>query len=347
MRNIIFLTVIALAFTLTSLSCKTKVNDDGNFSVLSCKTKDSDDGKFSVYGKWVYVVSPESYYEWKMVPPSMKIEHDNTLTLWLYESKYTGVIEQVDEYNYNFNALTLQAEGQEYEVAEVDKVVKITYNHETKQLIYGRSFGDIPFRKITDHEFTYTVWYEDTIHKRTYVIPVTVFYSPLKESGISVDSLSFIYHQKKQSVKLQGTHEPLYIRSFDPEDFFYLKFNDYNFDEYLDISLLREGLQYDTYDIYMYNPIKKTYSYHSELSKIKELWLDLKDKSVISSITSGMAGNEYITEEYKWVKDQLTLVKSAKQNYDSGKYVRVIGTMQNDGSWREKTEIFTEKELSN
>ena len=48
------------------------------------------DPLFDIYGTWEYVVSPSSYYEWRMAPPDITINSDNTVSALFYESCFNA-----------------------------------------------------------------------------------------------------------------------------------------------------------------------------------------------------------------------------------------------------------------
>jgi len=124
---------------------------------------------------------------------------------------------------------------------------------------------------------------------------------------------------------------------------------DYNFDNYMDIAILAGQSVKGSWDqIFIYNPQKKSYYRHEELSEMPYIWIDNDTKSIRMHGNNGHAGLLYTTEEYKWVNGQLTLIYRANQTYDDEleKYVLTIKTLQN-GVWIEETEMFTEEELEN
>jgi len=178
-------------------------------------------------------------------------------------------------------------------------------------------------------------------------IPMTVYYSHYADdpSYYVMESLSFEYDGKNHSISLDG------LETFpfeDSDNFDLVGVADYNFDNYMDIAILAGQSVKGSWDqIFIYNPQKKSYYRHEELSEMPYIWIDNDTNSIKMHGNNGHAGLLYTSEEYKWVNGQLTLIYRAVQDYNEEleKYVLTIKTLQN-GVWAEETETFTEEELN-
>jgi uncharacterized protein (TIGR02145 family) len=161
-------------------------------------------------------------------------------------------------------------------------------------------------------------------------IPMNVFYcyGMIDEytEGKLVSKLVFEYDGKKQEIITKGE------TFFNPS---VINVDDYNFDNYMDIAIASATGTRGLANIYIYNPQKKEYYYQAELSKMNSIFAN-KETQTIEKLPSG-ASMDYESSEYKWVKGELTLVKSEKQEHDEGldKYIRTVRTLEK-GKWVEK-----------
>jgi len=293
--------------------------------------------QFDVYGGWEYVVSPSSFYEWRMAPPDIAINSDNTVSALFYSSRSNGVISWTDAFQVRVRILSVWAEGEEQEMEEGEEWTFI-YDPITRLLKFGENY----FRKKTEHEFRHEAWFNDE------PFPMTVFYSPLADGGYNLDSLIFFYDNAVQAVRHQCAENPLLFWNNDPENFHMISLEDYNFDGYADISLhsARSGASNLRFDIFLYHPQSKSYHYHHELSEMENIWVDSETQTVKSHGKGGHAGAIYYFREYRWDDGQFALVNSENQDYDSDseRYIRVSRTLQN-GDWIQRTDTIRVEDL--
>ena len=217
------------------------------------------DPDLSIYGKWEYIVSATSFYEWTFAPPTITVNDDNSAKLVYYESVYTGVMTQTDTYEFLFTAHDLNAEGRQYAITDENRLTKLIYNPNTKQLMNGER----PYRKTTSYEFKHVAWFIGSS------ATITVFYTPISNNGISLDSLIFVYDQALQVVNLHNTIEPLHFYDPDFENFTQLEVLDLDYNRFSDIRFLRESKTGKRYDVFMYNVYEKVYTYDKKMSAKK------------------------------------------------------------------------------
>jgi hypothetical protein len=105
---------------------------------------------------------------------------------------------------------------------------------------------------------------------------------------------------------------------------------DYNFDNYMDISIYNgSGTGGQWFHIYIYNPNTKSFIYLDELSQLPSVWADAEKQTVNSYGKGGHAGLKYHYREFIWINEQLTLIQSEDQDYDSDLdlYIRINRTL--------------------
>ena len=187
-----------------------------------------------------------------------------------------------------------------------------------------------------------------TVEFNNETIPMIVFYS--REAGSEyyvTDSITFEYDGRKHSISLDDVAEKFAFA--DPADFHLIDCaTDYNFDAYMDIAILSgRGVRHSWSDIFIYNPQTKSYYHHKELSQENDVWTDSETQTVRVHGIGGHAGLIYTSKDYKWINGQLTLVGIVNQDYDDTLelYICTTRTLQNNGTWSEKRETFTEEDL--
>ena len=217
------------------------------------------DPDFSIYGKWEYKISATSFYEWTFAPPTITVNEDNSAKLVYYESVYTGTMAQTDTYEFLFTAHDLNAEGRQYAITDDNRYTSLVYDPNTKLIMNGER----PYRKKTPYEFKHAGWFIGQY------ATITVFYTPLSNNGISLDSLIFVYDQKLHIVNLHNTIEPLHFYDPDFENFTQLEILDLDYNRFSDIRFLREGKTGKRYDVFMYNVYERSFSYNKEMSAKK------------------------------------------------------------------------------
>jgi hypothetical protein len=181
-----------------------------------------------------------------------------------------------------------------------------------------------------------------TVDFKNQKIPITVFYTS-DDGGYRIISLEFMYDGKKQTVWC--TDSELHFNDLD--DFGLISPADYNFDNHMDISIIKNyGSGGVWEDIFIYDPQKRSYYYQEELSAHPTVWIDSETQTVKSHGKGGHAGLIYYFREYKWINGQLTLIHTISQDYDVdlNLYICITRTLQN-GKWVEQIETFKEEDF--
>ncbi len=94
---------------------------------------------------------------------------------------------------------------------------------------------------------------------------------------------------------------------FNPEDL--------NFDGYADLKIpTNSGVESFWYTVFLFDPKKKKFIESEELSLLTSLKCDRVKKRLYSLDISGIAGNYYIYNTYKWKNKKLFLERSEKQD---------------------------------
>ena len=181
-------------------------------------------------------------------------------------------------------------------------------------------------------------------------MPITVYYSDYDENGgISLDFFVFDYDDKKQVVNTSVGIDQLLFWSVDYDNFTAITLADYNFDNYMDFSVysIRSGTSNLREEFFIYNPKSKSYKHNYELSDMEDVWIDPDKKTIKTYGRGGHAGLIFTFREFRWENDNLIMIDFADQDYDSelGVYVLINRTLQNNGTWLEKTETFIEADF--
>ena len=271
----------------------------------SSSTGIESDADFSIYGKWEWTIE-DMLNQDDDTSMEMTVNIDNTYHISSNDTKLSGTIEQTDTYQFIFTPKTKWQDGTESEALYDGRKTVSEYHPDSKELMYRpHHHNEYVFRKITEHEFKTYIKFNDGTGS---IIPTNIFFSPIEDDGVVLDSLVFAYEKKKHSVNLHGTIEPLHFWTYDPENFYYLSATDYNFDNKMDIAIkniTRSGARTDRFEIFMYNPIIKTFKYHKEISELDEPWVDVKTKTIKMT---ALTGDNAHFEEYRWEGEKLVQV---------------------------------------
>lgn len=97
----------------------------------------------------------------------------------------------------------------------------------------------------------------------------------------------------------------------------YLIFNpeDLNFDGYADLKIPSSHPdESEMFTVFLYNPEKKKFVEHQELSTLQSLYRDSVNKRITSLTISGLTGNFFIHNTYRWKNNKLKLERIEKQD---------------------------------
>ena len=330
------LALMSVAFT----SCKNKSTDNAK-SLEDSPKKEAifNDPQFDIYGTWEHVIDKNTPHEWLIAPPTIMIsETDESVSALFYESRYNGLISGTDKHQISVHMTSGMAEGEAF---EVDEEWILNYDPKTNRLKYG----EMTFRKKTEYEFSRDIWHNDK-----FLTLMTVFYSVVADEEYRLDSLTFWYDNAMQTVRLNRLETPLIFWNIDPYEFQLVSFDDYNFNGYLDVAVFNtiySGSYNSAYEIFLYDPKKKNYTYHPALSEMLGAWVDAETKTIKTHSKGGHAGLIFYFAEYRWDKGNLMLIQSVTQDWSDelDKYVLVTRTLQKDGSWEEMKTLRTTEEI--
>ena len=179
--------------------------------------------------------------------------------------------------------------------------------------------------------------YPVTFNNKT--IPMTVYYTRVRDGEYLMHLLDFEYDGKNHSINLDGLENNTF---YDPDYFDKIYVDDYNFDNYMDISFLSlRGAYHSFYQIYIYNPQEQKFYHHADLDYMPDILRDEKTQTIKSHGKSGHAGLLYTDNELKWENGQFTPIYRAIQSYDEDLdlYILTTETLEN-GVWKKQTQTF-------
>ena len=106
---------------------------------------------FEIHGTWVYVPSDASPNWWKQSPPYITVYLDNTVSVWFYETRYSGVLSRIDTYQSRFRVLSVWEDGKE-RVIDEDAGFILSYVPLANLLMITAEGDDdaLPFKKTDD-----------------------------------------------------------------------------------------------------------------------------------------------------------------------------------------------------
>ncbi|MBC7921482.1 MAG: hypothetical protein H7Z75_10405 [Ferruginibacter sp.] len=94
----------------------------------------------------------------------------------------------------------------------------------------------------------------------------------------------------------------------------YLGAEDYNFDHYKDLKVLRvTGTGGYWYDIHLYDRVQRKFVLHNQLSELASPTADSVNKTVSYHNVGGMGGSDYISGICRWENNQLATVRREEQ----------------------------------
>ena len=161
------------------------------------------------------------------------------------------------------------------------------------------------------------------------IIPVNIYYSIL-EYVTNINKAVFDYDDITQVISFSNLQYDNETGSF------YISYNDYNFDGFLDINVVIEHVNNAENNIFLYNSQTKSYVASSELSGEGSISLNLEAQTVETK--HFITGSIFTSREYKWENGQFKLIGTENQEWDSTleKYMLTIRTLLIDGSWAEE-----------
>ena len=190
-------------------------------------------------------------------------------------------------------------------------------------------YGTVEYNSSDDDYDDDMITETHTVHFKNEEITMTVFRSPNYDGYLDVDSLTFQYDGVKQTLRFQGTEE---ITSYSPGYGYYLAAGDYNFDGYMDIIIESEtGGDNFYYDIYLYNPEKKRFFHHKELSDMTGIQADEETRTIRMYSVGDVEGQTYSMYKYSWMGDELELFYKEDRHFDFDieKYILVVQSLEN------------------
>jgi len=321
------------------------------------------DGPAFIINEWFPWVAATGIYQYTDDDVMLTLDlSQNSYILKLNDVVYTGAavidFKNIDDnYSYSWNVTLKGIKWAAWDNKIVNSPSDISLRLIDDNELVFQNHGDAEFRYMIFNElYNGDNWVSltklqtqkliSTVTFNNKKIPMTVYYTRDADGEYFMNVLDFVYEGKNHSINLDG------LETFpfeDPDKFDLVGVADYNFDNYMDITILAGQSAKGSWEqIFIYNPQKKNYYRHEELSEMPYIWIDNDTKSIRMHGNNGHAGLLYTTEEYKWVKGQLTLIYRANQTYDEEleKYVLTIKTLKN-GAWEEETEMFKEEDLQN
>ena len=172
-----------------------------------------------------------------------------------------------------------------------------------------------------------------TIYFNNEEITVYAFLSPNSDGELDMDSLTFMYDGKKQTLRFYGTEK---ITNYIPGRGYYPGAGDYNFDGYMDIFIESDtGGDNMYYDIYLYDPQQKRYFHHKELSDMTGIQTDEETQTITMYSVGDVEGQTYSKYNYKWEGEELVLFYKEDRNYDFDieKYILIIQSLHQNDEW--------------
>jgi hypothetical protein len=212
---------------------------------------------------------------------------------------------------------------------------------EFRYLIFNElPVGDnwVRLTKLQMQNLVHTVTFNNT------AIPMTVYYSRVRDGEYPMHRVDFEYDGKNHSINLEGLEQNTFG---DPDYFGLIDVADYNFDNRMDIAFLSgRGAYHSWYQIYIYNPKSKNFDYHAELSELPDIVIDTETRTIRSHGKSGHAGLLFDDKELKWENGRFALIRRDRTDYngDSDMYIRTTRTLR-DGVWKEQVQKLTADEL--
>ena len=184
----------------------------------------------------------------------------------------------------------------------------------------------------SDDDDSYSEAEAFTIYFNDDEIAVYGFRSPNSDGELELDSMTFYYDGLKQTLRFYGTEK---VTSYIPGRGYYPAAGDYNFDGYMDIIIESEtGGDNMYYDVYLYDPNRKRYFHHKELSDMTGIQADKETRTIRMYSVGDVEGQTYSMYIYSWMGDELELLYKEDRNFDFDieKYILIIQTLQ-DGEW--------------
>lgn len=178
----------------------------------------------------------------------------------------------------------------------------------------------------------------------TILINIYATYNIIDNRG-QIDSLVLVHNDLEQTIRLWDDIcflSPHYLLRND-----LIEIEDYNFDGFADISVYNDGMsgtKNKYHNVYLYDPKKRQYFYHRELSEMLSLSVNKDTKTIGSWSEGGMASQIFWSGEYKWEKGNLVLIHSVEQDYIAeplNSFIRKTSKLQND-TWIIQTDTLHE-----
>ena len=157
-------------------------------------------------------------------------------------------------------------------------------------------------------------------------LPVYVFcvYGVVDEKSVWLSSIGV--YEESTGRHVEELSPPKYLK--DALGLFFLseiegsalrpKLVDFNFDGYLDVSLLayRGATGNSGSNIWLFQPNENTFVYNDALSTAGQLHLDPERRELTSRSNGGHSGRIYSTSVYRWIGGKVTEVRHESQDWD-------------------------------
>jgi hypothetical protein len=166
-------------------------------------------------------------------------------------------------------------------------------------------------------------------------IPVIIYATiDTTDNRGNIDSLVLVYDSIKHNINLECAD--LYLTNpswLEWTDF--IRLDDFNFDNHPDVAvydMAMSGNNNRIYGIFIYDPAKKQYLHHEELSGMAAVSTNAETETIHSFWASGV--DRFVFSKYRWNKGHLMLIYSSEQDYDDSLDIAIRKTDSlHSGAW--------------